>query len=179
MKDKFFIFLKWFLKLRWKHARLEVTLEGDPGVFLCLLSSYLFLILLYMPTPTPRTLNLPCTEPKSISFHGGTMSCLFVPEVWHAVALNHLPVPGLRLLLFGQPWHSFCWLLCVWISLSLHSPFACNSCPFLLAWLSIYNFHGHIAPFYLAFLDVKSGREAFPPNLNLLCCWNSFILQFT
>lgn len=138
------------------------------------------LLLCFSACPLQPHAHLTCGAWAQVGAHTnllrfGAMSyCLFIPNVWHAVTLNHLPTPGLRLFPCGQSWYSFCLLLCLWIPSSLHSP---SFSPFLLPWLGIYNFCACVASFYLAFLDVESRRGAFLPDLNLPNCWNPFILQ--
>lgn len=80
-----------------------------------LLQGHLPLIVpLCPPTPIPCswTHHAWCasggTKPSSFD-SGPCHTCPFILNTWHAVALNHLPVP--RLLPCGQPWQSFCLLL--------------------------------------------------------------------
>lgn len=64
----------------------------------------------------------------------GPVLFLFIPDVGHAVAPNHLLPPGLRLFACAQSWHSFCLLLC--LSASFCSPASCCSLSFpsILTW---------------------------------------------
>ena len=76
----------------------------------------------------------------------GPVLFLFIPDVGHSVALNHLLPPGLRLFAHGQSWHSFTY--CSVFKSFLLFP------PFLPSWLGIYRFCGGLAAFYLALLDL-------------------------
>lgn len=82
------------------------------------------------------------------SLGNGAVSYLFLPNVWRAVALNHLPAPRPQ-------------------ALSLYSPSSC--CPSSLpSWLGIYTFCGGLATFIQHFQMFREEGE--PSHLISTCC---------
>lgn len=142
-------------------------------------SSYLvhslFAFLLCLPTPTPCTIDLPCREcmlelmPSALD-SGPCLTCAFILDIRHAVALSHLQVPSFRLFPQRQRWHSSCLLLLhlnpSLLTFSISLPPASPLLSFQPG-LAFTTFCGCVATVYVAILDVLNRGGALPLDLSM------------